>query len=164
MKDHFAVAGTALPGTTGHWDLQERPWTNREEQKRTFTLSKSEHCLFLSPDFVAKWYTTAQVTDPPQCRNKQTKKDKIQLDHVMNARLTVGSILSSVTPFPLQIYVSVAERTGLRKQEVGRTMLFLQTGYEVFLAGHTVVSRTIILQFACSYSKNHFFPPHWLWQ
>lgn len=42
-----------------------------------------------------------------------------------NAWLTVRSTLQ----FPLQNYICAAEKTRLTKQEVGRTMVFLQTGF-----------------------------------
>lgn len=48
----------------------------------------------------------------------------------------VSAVLSSVT-HSLQGDICVAEGTGLSKQEVGRTMVLLQTGYEAFLMGHT---------------------------
>lgn len=44
--------------------------------------------------------------------------------------------ISSVT-FPPLNNIFVAEETAFRKQEVERTIVFLQTGNEAFLTGHT---------------------------
>lgn len=80
------------------------------------------------------------MTDNPQYGNKQTQMGKIELDRdqcSLNDCPPVRSTLSSVTPFPLQNYISLADKTELKKQEVGRTIVLLQTGYEGFLTGHT---------------------------